>query len=380
MRVLHVYSGNLFGGIETMLLTLARLRGLCPAIESEIALVFDGRLGAELASTGIALHKLPEVRASRPHTIRAARRALAQIIASGGYDRVICHAAWSQAMFGGIVKRTNVPLVYWAHDVATGTHWTERLARRVRPDLAIANSRYTAESLKSLYSELPAIVLTYPIDTTARALSPLERAAVRCELHTPADALVIIQVSRMEAWKGHAVVIEALGRLRRHHLANDPAWVWWVVGGAQRPDEATYAEGLREAARRHGIEDRVRWLGERHDVPRLLGSADVHCQANASPEPFGIAYVEALAAGLPVVAARAGGVMEIVDDSCGVLVPPGDPVELAAALSRLLGDDEFRARLGAAAPARARQISDPATQLQRLADALLAMSLVGSPT
>src|SRR3954469_3983011 len=126
VRVLHVYSGNLFGGIETMLLTLARLRGLCPSIEPEIALAFEGRLATELKSTEIMLHKLPEVRASRPHTIPVARRALAEILAARHYDRVICHAAWSQAMFGGVVKRANVPLVYWAHDVATGTHWTER--------------------------------------------------------------------------------------------------------------------------------------------------------------------------------------------------------------------------------------------------------------
>ena len=251
------------------------------------------------------------------------------------------------------MKRANVPLVYWAHDVATGTHWTERLARRVRPDLAIANSRYTADSVKLLYGDVAAVVLTYPIDTTIRVLPPIERAAVRRELNTTPDALVIIQVSRMEAWKGHAVAIEALAQLQRQRAESDPAWVWWVVGGAQRPDEAAYAESLRAATRRHGIEDRVRWLGERHDVPLLLGAADVHCQANTSPEPFGIAYVEALAAGLPVVASRAGGVMEIVDDSCAVLVPPGDPVALAAALSHLLSDGELRATLAAAAPARA---------------------------
>ena len=85
-----------------------------------------------------------------------------------------------------------------------------------------------------------------------------------------------------------------------------------------------YVDALVAAARRLGIDDRVRWLGERQDVRRLLGAADVHCQANVAPEPFGIAYVEALAAGLPVVASRAGGAMEIVDESCGVLVPAGD--------------------------------------------------------
>ena len=374
MRVLHVYSGNLFGGNETLLLTMARLRGVCASIEPEIALCFDGRLSDELDHTGITRYKLPEVRASRPLTIRHARRALAEVIAAGRFDRVICHAAWAQAIFGGVVKRARVPLVYWAHDVATGTHWTERFARRVRPDLIVSNSRYTTESLKCLYDQVPTVVLTYPIDTTPQVLSAVERAAVRRELDTPLDATVIIQVSRMQAWKGHATVIDALSRLR------DINWVWWVVGGAQRPDEAAYAATLVEAARRNGISDRVRWLGERHDVPRLLGAADVHCQANLAPEPFGIAYVEALAAGLPVVAVRAGGAMEIVDDTCGLLVPSGDSDALATALRRLLTDRGFRATLAAAAPVRARQVSDPATQLRRLFDALSSMSLVGAIT
>ena len=128
--------------------------------------------------------------------------------------------------------------------------------------------------------------------------------------------------------------------------------MWWVVGGAQRPEEAAYVSELAAATRRLGIADRVRWLGERQDVRRLLAAADVHCQANIAPEPFGIAYVEALAAGLPVVASRSGGAIEIVDESCGVLVPPGDSEALAAALERLIVDRPFRAKL---APARRRE-------------------------
>jgi glycosyltransferase involved in cell wall biosynthesis len=372
MRVLHVYSGNLFGGIETMLVTMARERALGPAIEPSFALCFEGRLSSELAATGVSVHRLPEVRASRPLTIRRARRRLAAVIESGRFDRVICHAAWAQALFGGVVKRAKVPLVFWAHDVATGTHWTERIARRVRPDLAICNSRYTAHSVKLLYADVPAIVLTSPIDTKTPFFTARDRAAVRRELDTPDEAAVLIQVSRMEAWKGHAVVVEALGRLRAQ-----AGWLWWVVGGAQRPEEAAYVAELVETTRRLGIEDRVRWLGERHDVPRLLAAADVHCQANIGPEPFGIAYVEALAAGLPVVASGAGGALEIVDDSCGVLVPPGDSQALADALERLIVDRPFRAKLAAGAPARARCLSDPARQLSRLADVLVAMSPAG---
>ena len=69
-----------------------------------------------------------------------------------------------------------------------------------------------------------------------------------------------------------------------------------------------------------GISDRVRFAGQRDDVPGLLAAADVFCQPNTGPEPFGIAYVEALWSRLPVVATQFGGAQEIVDDSCGLLV------------------------------------------------------------
>jgi len=223
-----------------------------------------------------------------------------------------------------------------------------------------------------LYDDVSTIVLTCPIDTNAPVFTARDRAAVRRELDTPDEAAVLIQVSRMEAWKGHAVVVEALGR-----LSANAGWVWWVVGGSQRPEEAAYVDGLVAAAGRLGIEDRVRWLGERQDVRRLLAAADVHCQANIAPEPFGIAYVEALSAGLPVVASGAGGALEIVDDSCGVLVPPGDSEALAKALERLIVDRPFRAKLAAGAPARARYLSDPARQLSKLTDVLASMSPAG---
>jgi glycosyltransferase involved in cell wall biosynthesis len=168
----------------------------------------------------------------------------------------------------------------------------------------------------------------------------------------------------MERWKGHTLVMDALAGLR------DLPWVWWIVGGAQRPEELAYLGALRAAADRLGVADRVRFLGERRDVRQLLAAADIHCQANLGPEPFGITFIEALAAGLPVVTTAMGGALEIVDDSCGILVPPDDVVALAASLRRLVADPVLRARLSSAGPARARQVSDPAAQMRRLSDAL----------
>jgi glycosyltransferase involved in cell wall biosynthesis len=367
MRVLHLYSGNLYGGVETLLVTLARLRALCPSLESEMALCFEGRLSAELRATGIPVHRLLEVRASRILTVARARRRLTALLARGRFDCAVCHGSWSQAMLGPPVKLASIPLVFWAHEAAVGKHWTERLARRVRPDLVICDSRFTAASIGNLYPDVPSLVLAYPVSAQTVRLTATERAALRASLDTPIDATVITQVSRMERWKGHTLLMDALAGLR------ELSWVWWIVGGAQRPEELAYLGTLRAAADRLGVADRVRFLGERRDVPRLLAAADIHCQANLNPEPFGITFIEALAAGLPVVTVAMGGPLEIIDDSCGVLVPPDDVGALEAALRRLIKDPGLRARLALGGPARARRVSDPATQMRRLSEALHGM-------
>jgi glycosyltransferase involved in cell wall biosynthesis len=164
------------------------------------------------------------------------------------------------------------------------------------------------------------------------------------------------------------VLIEALAELRQ-----TPDWIWWQVGGAQRPAEAEYLAALKRQARQLRIGERVRWLGERTDVPALLGAADVYCQPNLEPEPFGIAFVEALGAGVPVVTSHLGGAREIVDESCGVLVEPRNPAALADALRRLVADRASRLRLGAAGPLRARALCEPAASMRRLSSALAEM-------
>ncbi len=109
----------------------------------------------------------------------------------------------------------------------------------------------------------------------------------------------------------------------------------------------------------------------------MLAAADIHCQPNTGPEAFGIAFVEALYAGLPVVTTAIGGALEVVEDTCGILVAPSSPASLARALSRLIGGDELRRRLGSAGPARARHLCDPAQQLARIHRQIA--GLVGRP-
>ncbi|HKY05694.1 MAG TPA: glycosyltransferase [Blastocatellia bacterium] len=359
MRVLHVYSGNLYGGVERMLVTLASHRELCAGVEPGFALSFEGRLSRELAETGAALHMLGKVRASRPATLRRARREFAKLLRSARYDVVICHSVWAQAIFGPEARRYGAPLVFWLHDAAGGRHWLERWARLTPPALAICNSRFTAGTLPSLYPRARAEVIHCPVPV---AEPRADRASARDEMKVDLKTAVIIQASRLERWKGHSVLIDALARLKER-----TDWVCWQVGGPQRKAEAVYLESLKDRAARLGIADRVRFLGQREDVPRLLAAADIHCQPNTGPEPFGIAFIEALAAGLPVVTTAIGGAAEIVDDQSGRLVQPDDAGGLKSVLGELLEDASLRKRLGSNGPARARAISDPASQLARLA-------------
>lgn len=359
--MLHIHSGNLYGGVETMLLALARHTHLDSATEHEFALSFDSRIAAELRESDAVVHLLGEARTRHPLSVRRARQRLRDLLARRNFDAAICHMSWAQAMFAPAVRASGTPLVFWMHGAA-GRHWLERWARRHIPDLTICNSQFIVTTLSKLYPRCACEILHYPLALTPAELNYAEREQIRAQFDTPPNAFVIIQVSRMESWKGHLLHLEALAKLR-----NDPGWICWFVGGAQRPREARYLEQLRRLAVRFGITDKVRFLDQRGDVPRLMAAADLFCQPNLGGEPFGIVFVEAMAAGLPVVTTAIGGALEVVDRSCGLLTPPGDAAALAAALRRLINDQEERRRLGAAGPVRARQLCDPTDRIEDLA-------------
>jgi glycosyltransferase involved in cell wall biosynthesis len=362
VRTLHVYSGNLWGGIETFLVTLARNASAAPGWESEFALCFDARLRRELSDVGAVVHDLGEVRLRAPLSIVRARRKLRRIIDRGRFDAVIFHAAWCQSLFGSVPGPATLR-VFWLHDAATGRSRFERLARLSRPGFCVANSEYTQATLPSLYPSLPSTVQYYPIETKAALLTPEDRRAARQELGATDEQVVVIQASRMEPWKGQRRLLAALAGVDRRL-----PWVAALVGGAQRPAERAYVTSLERQCEELGIRDRVRFLGQRSDVMRLLGASDVHCQPNQGPEPFGIVFVEALAAGLPLVTFALGGPREIVTPDVGVLV--SDDRALRDALERVIGDRELRSRLGAAGPARARTLCEPSLRMPAIQRAL----------
>ena len=368
LKVLHLSAGNLYGGIETLLATLARLRHLAPDMEPEFGLCFRGRMWDELVASGVAVHDLGPVRLSRPWTAWRARSRLRKVLADNRPGVAIVHGPWPHAVFAPEVRRAGIPLVHFVHGETNGLHSLERRMVRMPPDLVVANSRFTAKSIARLLPDSPTEVVYPPVPRPEVPDREAARRDVRIGLTTDDRAVVILMVSRIEPLKGHALLLDALGRIR-----DLPGWTCWVVGGAQRPQEVEQLAALRRRAEALGVADRVRFAGARADVPALMVAAEIYCQPNAAPEGFGLTFVEALHSGLPVVTTEFGGAVEIVDESCGVLTAPGDAPAVAAALRDLIGDPLRRVALGASGLGRAESLCDPARQLGASAAAFLSL-------
>ncbi|HEX6050597.1 MAG TPA: glycosyltransferase, partial [Gemmatimonadaceae bacterium] len=133
MNLLHVHSGNMFGGVERMLQTLApRIAGTSP-VASSYALCFEGRTADALRAEGGIVRVLGTVRARRPDEIRRARRALRNVLDADRPDVAVVHSAWSQAIFGPAILDSRIPLVRWLHAPQPGPRWLEAWAARSRP-------------------------------------------------------------------------------------------------------------------------------------------------------------------------------------------------------------------------------------------------------
>jgi glycosyltransferase involved in cell wall biosynthesis len=244
------------------------------------------------------------------------------------------------------------------HDAPQPDHWIERRARRRVPHGLICNSRWTDERAGAWLPHLPRWIIHPPV--AAPAADTLARARVRSQLGAASQSVIILSASRMERWKGHARLVRAAARLHGDTRV-------WIAGGPQRPPERGYLRELRRIVHEAGLDARVSLLGERDDVASLMQAADIVCQPNVTPEPFGITFVEALYAARPVVTTALGGAVEIVSPECGILLPPDDDAALAAALQHLVDDESLRRSLGASGPSRARALCDPAAQAARLA-------------
>ncbi len=220
--------------------------------------------------------------------------------------------------------------------------------------LGVADAEALARLERRLLAAASRVIVTSP--QTRRDLAGYDVAAARVGVVLPGTeaaplargsggpGVALLCVASLTPRKGHLVLLEALAGLR------DLAWRLTCVGSPDRdPPTAT---AIRAAVRRLGLEDRVRLIGEQPEagLQPFYAATDLFVLASHH-EGYGMALAEALARGLPIVSTTAGAIPDTVPAAAGILVPPGAPAALAAALRRVLTEPGLRQELAAGARA-----------------------------
>lgn len=211
-----------------------------------------------------------------------------------------------------------------------------------KSDAVVCVSKWLEDQTREVFAfDKPIHVLSNFVDE--RRFTPRDDTRVRTELGAP-DELLITHVSNFRSLKRAPDAVEVMARLPR----DLPCRLLMVGEG---PDQCV----AREAAARHGLCDRVEFLGPVDDVESILSASDVALFPTES-ESFGLSMLEAMACGVPVVGSRVGGVPEVVvDGETGFLEAVGDVAAMARRVEQLLRDHDLRRRLGDAGARRARE-------------------------
>ncbi len=353
MRILQVISGTRVNGAIVHCVLLARdlaLRG------HEVTVICrpGAWAGAQLATDPVAivesdLHRWP---------LDELRR-VARLV---GERRIhVVHTHMSRAHFFGVLLRwlSGVPVVATAHNRFIQAHWMFN-------DRVIAVSE-AVRRFQIIFNRVSRkrIAVIHPFVQVAAFRTPSAdmRRFARAALGLDPGATVAASLGNIFPEKRTVDIVRAFARAR---ASGADGWLVLIGDGP-----ADYKAQVRAEAVRCGVTSRIVWAGQRHDVPHILSALDLLVVASQA-EPFGLAALEAMAAGLPVVATAVGGLTEsVVSGATGLVVPPRDVVALGEAMATLMGDAELRRRFGDAGRRRVGERFSAETQVPKI-EAVLA--------
>lgn len=267
---------------------------------------------------------------------------------------VLCGLYWPEAtLVLGATGRAPLVLAHGTELLRRGGvgGWLRQQIRRAtleRAELVLANSRFTAALVAEVAPAARCAVLPLAVDH--ERFSPGDQRESRRRLALPEHSRIVASVGRVQPYKGHRIVIEALSRL-------EPALrksVQFVVAGT-----GPSTESLQQLAHDLGVAEQVRFLGyvPESDLPDVYRSADVHMLLSehtaSDVEGFGLVSLEAQACGTPAIGSQSGGISDAIDHGRGGwLVPPGDVDAVMRHLIDLVEKPESYRAAGVAARSR----------------------------
>lgn len=362
-RILFMDHVGVLGGGELSLLDIVEHF----KNTSRVVLLADGPLRVEMEKRGIEVEVL-----SASEVIQRVKREggfLNDLLAIPGllagawkiarqarrFDLIYANSQKSMlvgALAGFLARK---PVVWHLRDLMTDEHfssthrWISTFFGRWFVTQVISNSKATRDALIDNGVPSDRVVAVYNgFDSRPfEQVNAGEVARIREELGV--NGMPVVGVfSRLAPWKGQHVLLEVIAQIPSVHAL--------LVGDALFQEDREYADQLRRQADRLGIADRVHFLGFKRDVLPLMHAVDIVLHTSVSPEPMGRVIVEGMLAHKPVVATKAGGAIELVEDRVtGRLVPPGDPEALRNVLLELFDHPEVMNRLADAGREMAKQ-------------------------
>ncbi|PZV18479.1 MAG: glycosyltransferase family 1 protein [Leptolyngbya sp.] len=334
MKILFLDQSGKPGGAELCLLDVAKpYRDRCL-----VGLLADGSFRELLEQQDIPVQVLTgrAIQVQKDSNLLKGLSSLGQLLPFIGeiaqlsreYD--VIYANTQKALVVGAIASllAHRPLVYHLHDIVSSEHFSAinrrliiGLANRFS-SLVIANSHASVASFIAAGGNRDRVKVVYNGFDLQRYQHHADVAAQMRQTLGLGDRFVVGHFSRLSPWKGQQVLIEALQYCPVDVVA-------LLVGDALFGEDAFVAQ-LHQQVEQLGLGDRVRFLGFRSDVPQLMTMCDLIAHTSTAPEPFGRVIVEAMLCGTPIVAAAAGGVIELIEHGkTGWLSPPGDVLKLA---------------------------------------------------
>lgn len=364
IRVMHLIEDLENGGAERLVVNLVQALDTEKFRAAVGCLTRKGRMAAEVERAGIPLHAMHK----RPGVDFSLLVRLVRCMRRQRIDIVHCHVftanLWGRiaAMLAGVPVLITHEHSSFTLDSSTRLRLERVLIRRTAKAITVS------ENLRQAFiehGELPAdrfeTIHNGLRDQPAPSATRVEQ--IRHELQLDRFKQIVGTVGRLEWRKNYPLLLEAFAGVLPHH----PEVGLLIVGSGPE------AQRLEHKVRELRLSGNVVFAGHRSEVPALLAQMDVFCMSSLT-EGISIAMLEAMAAGLPVVATQVGGNAEIIpDERFGLLVPSQNAGALGGALSRLLNQRELRREIGEHARKRVRQHFSERQMVRRLEELYLSL-------
>ncbi len=261
------------------------------------------------------------------------------------------------------------PLVYHLHDILSTDHFSSTnlkvavtLANRFA-SLVIANSKASQDAFLAAGGRSDIIDVVYNgFDPEVYQFDRTNLSQLKTQLELDGQ-FIVGHFSRLSPWKGQHILIEALTYCPKNVTA--------IFVGDALFGEQEYVQQLHKQVAELGLDNRVKFLGFRSDVPQLMAICDLVAHTSITPEPFGRVIVEAMLSGTPIVAAQSGGAIELIEPGInGFLVPPDRPQLLAEVINTCYNQPESTIAIAQSAQEMASRHFNQANIDRQIADLL----------